>query len=67
MTVNDLQKAVRQNIREYGMYIALFIIMAIFTITTKGLFISSRNISNLMNQTGYIAVLAIPAHLLSPP
>ncbi|HUI72046.1 MAG TPA: sugar ABC transporter permease [Spirochaetia bacterium] len=41
------------------MYIALFIIMAIFTITTKGLFISSRNISNLMNQTGYIAVLAV--------
>ena len=59
MTVNDLQKAARQNIREYGMYIALFIIMAIFTITTKGLFISSRNISNLMNQTGYIAVLAV--------
>ncbi len=59
MTVNDLQKAARQNIRDYGMYIALFIIMAIFTITTKGLFISSRNISNLMNQTGYIAVLAV--------
>jgi len=59
VTVNDLQKAARQNIREYGMYIALFIIMAIFTITTKGLFISSRNISNLMNQTGYIAVLAV--------
>ncbi len=59
MTVNDLQKALRQNIRDYGMYIALFIIMAIFTVTTKGLFISSRNISNLMNQTGYIAVLAV--------
>ena len=41
------------------MYIALFIIMAIFTITTKGVFISSRNIANLMNQTGYIAVLAV--------
>jgi putative multiple sugar transport system permease protein len=48
-----------QNIREYGMYIALFIIMAIFTITTNGNFISSRNIGNLMNQTGYIAVLAV--------
>ncbi|MGO9412368.1 MAG: sugar ABC transporter permease [Spirochaetia bacterium] len=41
------------------MYIALFIIMAFFTVTTHGLFISSRNISNLMNQTGYIAVLAV--------
>lgn len=49
----------RQNIREYGMYIALFIIMAIFTATTGGSFISSRNISDLINQTGYIAVLAV--------
>lgn len=55
----NLQKVLRQNIREYGMYIALFVIMLIFTITTKGVFISSRNLSNLLNQTGYIAVLAI--------
>ncbi len=41
------------------MYIALFVIMAIFTVTTKGTFISSRNIVNLVNQTGYIAVLAV--------
>jgi putative multiple sugar transport system permease protein len=41
------------------MFIALFVIMAYFTVTTDGLFISSRNISNLMNQTGYIAVLAV--------
>jgi putative multiple sugar transport system permease protein len=41
------------------MYIALFLIMLTFTITTDGLFISSRNISNLINQTGYIAVLAV--------
>ncbi len=55
----DLQKLLGQNIREYGMYIALFVIMAIFTVTTNGIFISSRNISNLINQTGYIAVLAV--------
>ena len=59
MFFKNLQKVLQQNIREYGMYIALFVIMAIFTITTKGIFISSRNISNLMNQTGYIAVLAV--------
>jgi len=41
------------------MFIALFVIMAIFAVTTKGLFISSRNIVNLVNQTGYIAVLAV--------
>src|SRR3990172_9448015 len=55
----SLQKVLRQNIRDYGMFIALFVIMGIFTVTTKGLFISSRNIANLLNQTGYIAVLAV--------
>ncbi len=57
--IKDLQKVLRQNIREYGMFIALFVIMAIFTAFTKGVFISPRNISNLLNQTGYIAVLAV--------
>src|SRR5512142_3063747 len=57
--VGELGKALRQNIREYGMYIALFVIMIFFTIATKGLFISARNISDLINQTGYIAVLAV--------
>lgn len=55
----DLLKVLRQNVREYGMYIALFVIMVIFTITTKGVFFSSQNIVNLVNQTGYIAVLAV--------
>jgi putative multiple sugar transport system permease protein len=57
--VHDLQKVLRQNVREYGMYIALFVIMAIFAVLTNGLFLSPRNISNLINQTGYIAVLAV--------
>ncbi|MDQ2692667.1 MAG: sugar ABC transporter permease [Chloroflexota bacterium] len=57
--INDLRKVLGQNIRDYGMFIALFIIMTIFSITTDGLFISSRNISNLLNQAGYIAVLAV--------
>jgi putative multiple sugar transport system permease protein len=57
--LKDIQKVLQQNIREYGMYIALIVIMAIFTILTEGLFISPRNISNLLNQAGYIAVLAV--------
>jgi len=57
--MKDINKTLLQNIREWGMYIALFVIMAFFTITTEGVFISSRNIGNLINQTGYIAVLAI--------
>lgn len=55
----EAKNLLKQNIREYGMYIALVVIMIIFSITTGGLFISSRNISNLINQTGYIAVLAV--------
>lgn len=59
MTIQDLKKALSQNIRDYGMYIALFVIMGIFTVASGGLFLSPRNIADLMNQTGYIAVLAV--------
>jgi putative multiple sugar transport system permease protein len=55
----ELGTLLKKNIRDYGMYIALFVIMAFFTVATDGIFITSRNISNLMNQMGYIAVLAI--------
>lgn len=55
----ELTQLIKRNIRDYGMYIALFVIMAYFTIATDGSFISSRNIANLVNQMGYIAVLAI--------
>ena len=57
--IRDLQKVLRENIREYGMFIALFVIMVFFAVATKGLFITSRNLVNLVNQTGYIAVLAV--------
>jgi len=57
--INEAKNLIKQNIREYGMYIALVVIMLTFSIATDGLFMSSRNISNLINQTGYIAVLAV--------
>lgn len=50
---------VKANIRDYGMYIALLVILLTFTILTDGLFMSSRNISNLLDSAGYIAVLAV--------
>jgi putative multiple sugar transport system permease protein len=52
-------RAQTHNIRDYGMYIAFVLVVIIFTITTKGLFVSSRNIGNLVNATSYIAVLAV--------
>ncbi len=57
--IEDTRKLLRENIREYGMFIALFTIFIFFTFTTDGLFISPRNLVNLVNQTGYIAVLAV--------
>jgi len=62
--VKDLQRVLRQNIRDYGMFIALFVIWIVFARLTDGLFISSRNISNLLNQSGYIAVLGIGMTLI---
>ena len=61
---NDLQKVLKQNIREYGMFIALFVIWVVFAVLTDGIFVSSRNISNLLNQTGYIAVLGVGMTLI---
>lgn len=57
--LNEVKSLVKVNIRDYGMYIALIVIMLTFSIMTDGLFMSSRNISNLLDSTGYIAVLAV--------
>ncbi|MGV8049345.1 MAG: sugar ABC transporter permease [Anaerolineaceae bacterium] len=55
----EIKHMLTANIGQYFMFIALLVIMVFFTITTDGVFISSRNISNLLNQMGYIAVLAV--------
>ena len=55
----EAKALVKVNIRDYGMYIALIVILLTFTILTNGLFMSSRNISNLLDSAGYIAVLAV--------
>ncbi|WP_061809160.1 sugar ABC transporter permease [Rossellomorea vietnamensis] len=55
----ETRMLIRDNIRDYGMYIALFAIILTFTFMTDGLFMTSRNISNLLDSAGYIAVLAV--------
>jgi putative multiple sugar transport system permease protein len=62
--INELKGLVKHNIRDYGMYIALIVIMITFQILTNGLFMSSRNISNLLDSAGYIAVLAVGVMLV---
>ncbi len=47
------------NFRQYGMIIALFLLMAFFTIQTDGLFLTPRNITLLLVQNSYVLILAI--------
>lgn len=57
--LKDFTGAIKENIRDYGMYIALGVIMIIFTTLTDGLFMTPRVISDLIDMTGYIAVLSV--------
>ena len=59
--VGSLLKA---NIRDYMMYVALVCIMIFFALRTNGAFLQARNISNLINQAGYVAVMAIGMTLI---
>jgi len=62
--LQELKQLLKRNIRDYGMYIALVVIMTFFAVSTDGIFINSRNISNLVNQMGYIAVMAVGVTLV---
>ncbi|MDD6492083.1 MAG: sugar ABC transporter permease [Firmicutes bacterium] len=54
----------KTNLRDYMMYIALICIMAFFAFQTHGGFIQARNIANLINQAGYVAVMAMGMTLI---
>ena len=60
----ELGSLVKKNIRDYMMYIVLVAIIAFFAVKTNGGFVTARNISNLFNQAGYVAVLAIGMTLI---
>ena len=62
--VRELVTLLKSNIRDYAMYIALVVIFIFFGASTKGLFLSARNITDLINQTGYVAILAIGMTLI---
>ena len=54
----ELGELLRTRVRDYAMFIALAVIFILFQILTGGIFLSPRNLTNLINQTGYIAVMA---------
>ncbi|MCH0565221.1 multiple monosaccharide ABC transporter permease [Streptomyces sp. MUM 2J] len=49
----------RGNMRQYGMLIALGLIVALFAFWTDGQLLLPRNVSNLVLQNGYVLILAI--------
>ncbi len=55
----EVATLMKTNLRDYVMYIALVAIMILFTVLTHGGFLQARNIANLINQAGYVAVMAI--------
>ncbi len=58
-SLHMLQDQLQNNIRQYAMFIALISIGVIFTVLTNGVFMSPRNLSNLLLQTSFIAILAV--------
>ncbi|MFI8455407.1 multiple monosaccharide ABC transporter permease [Kitasatospora sp. NPDC085464] len=54
-----LAGALRGNVRQYGMLVALALIVVLFQIWTDGILLQPLNITNLIQQNGYILILAI--------
>ncbi|MET9293100.1 multiple monosaccharide ABC transporter permease [Streptomyces sp. NPDC003077] len=54
-----LLRAVRGNMRQYGMIIALALIVVLFQIWTDGTLLLPNNVSNIVQQNSYILILAM--------
>src|SRR5882762_9725175 len=50
---------IRGNIREYGMLIALVVIMIFFQISTGGVLFRPLNLTNLILQNSFIVIMAL--------
>ncbi len=59
-----LSKILRENIRQYGMLVALIAIMAFFQVMTDGILMKPVNLTNLILQNSYIVIMAIGMLLL---
>jgi putative multiple sugar transport system permease protein len=51
--------AIRRHMREYGILIALVVIMAFFQIATDGVLLRPVNITNVVLQNSYIVIMAV--------
>lgn len=57
--MGKLKQLMKNNIRQYGMGIALVSIIILFQILTNGILLKPLNVSNLILQNSYILVLAV--------
>src|SRR4051794_4742075 len=57
--MDKVRRLVRKNIRQYGMLIALAVIVLLFQFKTNGVLLKPLNVTNLIQQNGYILILAI--------
>ncbi|MGO4418356.1 sugar ABC transporter permease, partial [Streptomyces sp. MCAF7] len=54
-----LVQSLRGNVRQYGMLVALALIIVIFQIWSDDILLRPLNVTNLVQQNGYILILAI--------
>lgn len=54
-----LLRIARLNMRQYGMLFALALIVVVFQVWTGGTLLEPRNVSNIIQQNGYILILAV--------
>lgn len=62
--LTGLTKILRDNMRQYGMLVALIAIMIFFQIMTDGTLMKPVNLTNLILQNSYIVIMAIGMLLL---
>lgn len=56
---HQIKDAIRHNLRQYAILLALIVIVIIFQITTNGILLKPINVARLIAQNSYILILAI--------
>lgn len=57
--MEQIKNAVKHNIRQYAMVLALIFIVVLFQILTEGVLLRPLNITNLIQQNSYVLILAV--------
>ncbi|GEM04167.1 ABC transporter permease [Halolactibacillus miurensis] len=57
--MNNFKQLITNNIRKFGMIVALVGIVVIFQILTQGILLTPLNITNIIMQNSYVIILAI--------